>query len=136
MNSAQRAERSPFIDDHVDIANRLAMRSVTINGRRTTMRLEPSMWNALRRIAEALVLPFAWSLANGHYRSALALFFVAAATQIDQSIDRWTDPSIDRAVDRSIDRSIDQGRLRIGCEEEQAEKESVHRSQWHLHNDG
>jgi predicted DNA-binding ribbon-helix-helix protein len=52
MNSAQRAERSPFIDDHVDIANRLAMRSVTINGRRTTMRLEPSMWNALRRIAE------------------------------------------------------------------------------------
>ena len=52
MNPAQRAERSPFIDDHVDIANRLAMRSVTINGRRTTMRLEPSMWNALRRIAE------------------------------------------------------------------------------------
>ncbi len=52
MNSAQRAERSPFIDDHVDIANRLAMRSVTINGRRTTMRLEPSMWNALRHIAE------------------------------------------------------------------------------------
>ncbi len=27
------------------------MRSVTINGRRTTMRLEPSMWNALQRIA-------------------------------------------------------------------------------------
>ncbi|MCA8929449.1 MAG: ribbon-helix-helix domain-containing protein [Alphaproteobacteria bacterium] len=44
--------RIPQLDDHMDIANRLAMRSVTINGRRTTMRLEPSMWNALRRIAE------------------------------------------------------------------------------------
>lgn len=36
--------------------------------------------NALTLLRIALVLPFAWSLANGHYRSALALFFVAAAT--------------------------------------------------------
>jgi predicted DNA-binding ribbon-helix-helix protein len=35
----------------LDLASHLAMRSVTINGRRTTMRLEPSMWNALQRIA-------------------------------------------------------------------------------------
>ena len=52
MNAVQRAEQTPFMDDRMDVANRLAMRSVTINGRRTTMRLEPSMWNALRRIAE------------------------------------------------------------------------------------
>ena len=52
MSSVQRAESLPQFDNHTDIANRLAMRSVTINGRRTTMRLEPSMWNAIRRIAE------------------------------------------------------------------------------------
>lgn len=52
MNAVQRAEQTPFMEDRMDVANRLAMRSVTINGRRTTMRLEPSMWNALRRIAE------------------------------------------------------------------------------------
>ena len=37
--------------DRVELASQLSMRSVTINGRRTTMRLEPSMWNALQRIA-------------------------------------------------------------------------------------
>lgn len=52
MSAVQRVEQSPIFDDRTDLANRLAMRSVTINGRRTTMRLEPSMWNALRRIAE------------------------------------------------------------------------------------
>lgn len=52
MTSAQRVALSPQLDDRMDASNRLAMRSVTINGRRTTMRLEPSMWNALRRIAE------------------------------------------------------------------------------------
>ncbi len=41
----------PELTEGVDLASHLAMRSVTINGRRTTMRLEPSMWNALQRIA-------------------------------------------------------------------------------------
>lgn len=41
----------PELVEGVDLASNLAMRSVTINGRRTTMRLEPSMWNALQRIA-------------------------------------------------------------------------------------
>jgi predicted DNA-binding ribbon-helix-helix protein len=41
----------PELVEGVDLASHLAMRSVTINGRRTTMRLEPSMWNALQRIS-------------------------------------------------------------------------------------
>lgn len=36
--------------------------------------------NGLTLLRIMLVLPFAWSLANDHYRSALVLFFVAAAT--------------------------------------------------------
>jgi|GEM_PF-1252630 len=52
MNWVLRAGTLPQPEDGIEVANRLAMRSVTINGRRTTMRLEPSMWNALRRIAE------------------------------------------------------------------------------------
>ncbi|MFC4258756.1 CDP-alcohol phosphatidyltransferase family protein [Marinobacter lacisalsi] len=36
--------------------------------------------NGLTLLRILLVLPFAWSLANDHYRSALVLFFVAAAT--------------------------------------------------------
>tara|TARA_R110002096_G_scaffold90764_8_gene205686 strand:- start:1090 stop:1947 length:858 start_codon:yes stop_codon:yes gene_type:complete len=52
MTSANMTQRIHDIEDTMDLASRLAMRSVTINGRRTTMRLEPSMWNAIRRIAE------------------------------------------------------------------------------------
>jgi len=52
MTAANMVERLHDVEDGMDLASRLAMRSVTINGRRTTMRLEPSMWNALRRIAE------------------------------------------------------------------------------------
>ena len=52
MNVAMRKVGSqPELVEGVDLASHLAMRSVTINGRRTTMRLEPSMWNALQRIA-------------------------------------------------------------------------------------
>jgi predicted DNA-binding ribbon-helix-helix protein len=53
MRTALNAERQSEIEAGMDLTNRLTMRSVTINGRRTTMRLEPSMWNALRRIAES-----------------------------------------------------------------------------------
>jgi predicted DNA-binding ribbon-helix-helix protein len=52
MRAANLAEQLHDVEDGMDLASRLAMHSVTINGRRTTMRLEPSMWNALRRIAE------------------------------------------------------------------------------------
>jgi len=52
MNVAMRNPGAqPELVEGVDLASHLAMRSVTINGRRTTMRLEPSMWNALQRIA-------------------------------------------------------------------------------------
>ena len=52
MNVAMRKTGAqPELVEGVDLASHLAMRSVTINGRRTTMRLEPSMWNALQRIA-------------------------------------------------------------------------------------
>lgn len=52
MNVALRKSGAqPELVEGVDLASHLAMRSVTINGRRTTMRLEPSMWNALQRIA-------------------------------------------------------------------------------------
>ena len=52
MNLAMRKTGAqPELVEGVDLASHLAMRSVTINGRRTTMRLEPSMWNALQRIA-------------------------------------------------------------------------------------
>lgn len=52
MNVALRKTGAqPELVEGVDLASHLAMRSVTINGRRTTMRLEPSMWNALQRIA-------------------------------------------------------------------------------------
>jgi predicted DNA-binding ribbon-helix-helix protein len=49
--SARKFGPQPDLVEGVDLASNLAMRSVTINGRRTTMRLEPSMWNALQRIA-------------------------------------------------------------------------------------
>lgn len=52
MRTANLAEQLHDVEDGMDLASCSAMRSVTINGRRTTMRLEPSMWNALRRIAE------------------------------------------------------------------------------------
>lgn len=52
MKAAIAANEQDMLPERIDIANRLAMRSVTINGRRTTMRLEPSMWNALRQIAD------------------------------------------------------------------------------------
>ena len=52
MTSANTSVRVSDLEDTMDLASRLAMRSVTINGRRTTMRLEPNMWNAIRRIAE------------------------------------------------------------------------------------
>ncbi len=52
MMTVQRLGQTPIMDGQANVANRLAMHSVTINGRRTTMRLEPSIWNALSRIAE------------------------------------------------------------------------------------
>ena len=52
MRAAMTSASKYDAEDGMDLASRLTMRSVTINGRRTTMRLEPSMWNALRRIAE------------------------------------------------------------------------------------
>ncbi len=52
MNVAMRkVDAHPELMEGIDLASHLAMRSVTINGRRTTMRLESSMWNALQRIA-------------------------------------------------------------------------------------
>src|SRR6056297_3263082 len=52
MNAAlSKSSGRPELVDGFELASQLAMRSVTINGRRTTMRLEPSMWNALQRIA-------------------------------------------------------------------------------------
>lgn len=71
------------VSEKIDFAAKLASnsalvsRNVTINGRRTSVRLEPEMWTALRQIAEGEELTIHQLCTFLHERRSLGASFTA-----------------------------------------------------------